>query len=355
MIRTTTIGAFPKPGYVPISDWFSAEPRDGAYDYTSAFAEEMAQSGAEREELFRQAAAEVIDDQVSAGIDIVTDGEVRRENYVHYQCRHFAGLDFDDLSERTIRGVTSARLPTVTSDVRLLGTSPLVHDYRVAQALSPRPVKVTIPGPMTIIDTVVDAHYGDDTALGADLAAAINDQVLHLADAGCRHIQIDEPVMARKPDIALAHGIEHLDRCFAGVGERVTRVVHCCCGYPERLDQDGYAKADPDSYLALAEALDSTAVDAVSIEDAHRPNDLGELLPRFARTAVILGVLAVARSRLETVAEIEDRLTEALDHIPPERLLAAPDCGLGFLGRDLARRKLAAMCEAVQRINGPLG
>ena len=355
MIITTTIGAFPKPGYVPISDWFSAAPDDGAYDYTSAFAKEMARAGAEREELFQQAAAEVIDDQVSAGIDIVTDGEVRRENYVHYQCRHFAGLDFDHLSERTIRGVTTAELPTGTGDVRLLGTSPLVHDYRAAQDLSPKPVKVTIPGPMTIIDTTVDAHYGDDTALGADLAAAINDQVLDLAEAGCRHIQIDEPVMARKPDVALDHGIDHLERCFAGVPGHVARVVHCCCGYPERLDQDDYPKADRGAYPALAEALDAAAIDAVSIEDAHRPNDLGELLPRFNRTTVILGVLAIARSRLETVAAVEGRLTAALEHIPPERLAAAPDCGLGFLGRDLARRKLAVMCDAVGRVNSRLG
>lgn len=355
MIRTTTIGAFPKPAYVPISDWFSAAPAGEAYDYTSAFAGEMEQAGEGREQLFRRATAEVISDQVTAGIDIVTDGEVRRENYVHYQCRHFAGFDFEVLTETTIRGVTAARLPTVTGEVRYLGASPLVHDYEVAQSLSPMPVKMTLPGPMTIIDTTADARYRDDIALGADLAAALNAQILDLVAAGCRHVQVDEPVMARKPGIALAHGIDHLARCFAGVPDHVTRVVHCCCGYPERLDQHDYPKADPGSYLALAEALDAAAIDAVSIEDAHRPNDLGGLLPRFERTAVILGVLAVARSRLETVAEVEDRLTPALDHIPPERLMAAPDCGLGFLGRDLARRKLAVMCEAVGRVNSRLG
>ena len=355
MIVTTTIGAYPKPGYVPISDWFHATPGDQAADYTSAFAREMDRAGSGREALFCQATAEVVGDQVEAGIDIVTDGEVRRENYVHYQCRHFSGFDFDILSPKAIRGVTGALLPTVRSEVRHLGTSPLVHDYRVAQSLSPRPVKMTIPGPMTIIDTTVDACYHDDAALGADLAAAVNAQALELVDAGCRHIQVDEPVMARKPDIALAYGIEHLERCFAGVPEGVARVVHCCCGYPEHLDQDDYPKADHGAYLALAEALDAAAVDAVSIEDAHRPNDLSVLLPRFARTTVILGVIAVARSRLEAVDDVEDRLIQALEHLPPERLVAAPDCGLGFLGRDLARRKLAVMCEAVGRVNSGLG
>ena len=354
MIATTTIGAYPKPDYVPISDWFSAASGEEAADYTSAFAQEIALAGAGREELFRRAAAEVIDDQVEAGVDIVTDGEVRRENYVHYQCRHFSGFDFDNLSPGTVRGASAARLPTVRGDVRLLATSPLVHDYQTAQSRSPKPVKVTIPGPMTIIDTTVDAHYHDDAALGADLAAAINSQVLDLVEAGCRHIQVDEPVMARKPDIALIRGIDHLERCFAGVPGHVARVVHCCCGYPERIDQDDYPKADPGSYLALAEALDAAAIDAVSIEDAHRPNDLSALLPRFAQTTLILGVLAIARSRVETVDEVADRLTEALAHVPPERLAAAPDCGLGFLGRDLARRKLVTMCAAVRKVNAGL-
>ena len=354
MISTTVIGGYPKPAYVPISDWFGAVPDDGAVDYTSAFAEEMARVGEGREELFRRAAAEIIRDQVEAGVEIVTDGEVRRENYVHYQCRHLSGFDFDDLSPGTIRGVTAALLPTVRGGVRHCRSSPLVHDYQVAQSLSPKPVKVTIPGPMTIIDTTVDAHYHDDAALGADLAAAINAQVLDLVAAGCRHIQVDEPVMARSPDVALAHGVDHLERCFAGVPDHVARIVHCCCGYPERLDQQDYPKADPDAYLAVAEALDAAAIDAVSIEDAHRPNDLAALLPRFARTTVILGVLAIARSRVETVDEVADRLTETLAHLPAERLVAAPDCGLGFLGRDLARRKLAVMGEAVQRVNAKL-
>ena len=100
---TTTIGAYPKPDYVPISDWFSAASSKRAADYTSTFAQEMALAGARREELFRRAATEVIDDQVEAGVDVVTDGEVRRENYVHYQCRHFSGFDFDNLSPGTIR------------------------------------------------------------------------------------------------------------------------------------------------------------------------------------------------------------------------------------------------------------
>ena len=356
MISTTTIGAYPKPDYVPISDWFSDSHNcNGPADYTTAFSEEMARAGSEGEDLFRQAVAEVIADQVEAGIDVVTDGEVRRENYIHYQCRHFSGFDFGKLSPRRLRGVTPALVPTVTSEVRYLDTSPLVHDFEVAQSLSPNPVKVTVPGPMTIIDTTVDKHYGDEVALGTDLATAINAQILDLAAAGCADVQVDEPVMARKPDTALAYGIDHLARCFDGVPDHVKRAVHACCGYPERLDQSDYPKADPGTYLRLADALDAVPVDAVSIEDAHQNNDLSALLPRFAATTVILGVVTVARSRLETVEEVADRLAEALMYVPPDRLVAAPDCGLGFLSRDLARRKLAVMTAAVDRVNSSIG
>lgn len=352
MIATATIGAYPKPDSVPISDWFSdSHGQDGPVDYTTAFAEELSQAGTAAEGLFRRATAEVIADQVEAGIDIVTDGEIRRENYIHYQCRSFSGFDFGHLSPRRLRGVTLALVPTVVGEVSFSDTSPLVRDFEVARSLSPKPVKVTIPGPMTIVDSTVDRHYRDGVALGADLATAINAQILDLVAAGCAHIQVDEPVMARKPDEALTHGIDHLARCFEGVPGHVTRVVHCCCGYPERLDQIGYPKADPLAYLRIAPALDEAPIDAVSIEDAHRPNDLGALLPLLASTTVILGVVAVASSRMETVGEIADRLREARRYLPPDRLMAAPDCGLGFLTRDLARRKLAAMTGAVDRVN----
>jgi 5-methyltetrahydropteroyltriglutamate--homocysteine methyltransferase len=133
------------------------------------------------------------------------------------------------------------------------------------------------------------------------------------------------------------------------VPESVVKTLHICCGYPNRLDEEDYAKADPGAYFALAEAIDASVVDAVSLEDAHRHNDLG-LLDRFAETTVILGVIAIARSRVETVEEVRERLQAALAHLPPERLIAAPDCGLGHLGRDLAMRKLKVLSEAAKSV-----
>ena len=166
-----------------------------------------------------------------------------------------------------------------------------------------------------------------------------------LAAAGCRHIQVDEPVFARKPEQALEYGIEHLEAAFHGVPDEVQRIVHMCCGYPSALDVPDYPKADPQAYFRVAGAMDDASVDAVSIEDAHRPNDLS-LLERYARTTVLLGVVNIGASRVEPVDEIAERLRQALDHIDPGRLVAAPDCGLGLLGRDLAVQKLSNLCTA---------
>ena len=127
------------------------------------------------------------------------------------------------------------------------------------------------------------------------------------------------------------------------------RVVHICCGYPDTLDAEDYPKAPNAAYFELAGVLDEIAIDAVSIEDAHRPNDLA-LLERFTRKKVILGVIAVARSRIEQVEEVRDRLRAALEHVDAQRLLAAPDCGLGLLGRDLAREKLKVLAEAAHSL-----
>jgi len=299
--------------------------------------------------VFQRGVAEAIDDQVAAGIDVPTDGEIRRENYIHYHCRHLQGFDFDGLSERAVRsGNYVARLPTIRSKISL--SEPfLVQEWASAQRCTELPVKITLPGPLTICDTTVDAFYPDAAAAGRDLADALNQDVRALAEAGCRHIQIDEPVFARQPDNAVEFGFENLERVFHGCPTAVTRTVHMCCGYPDRLDNPNYPKADRQAYYRLAPHIDASCVDAVSIEDAHRNNDLS-LLELLTNTQVIFGVVAVARSSIESVEDVQSRLTTALQHIDKDRLWAAPDCGLGLLGRDLARAKLHVMCQAVAQI-----
>jgi len=342
---TTTIGAYPKPAEVPVRDWFQMAGGTDTPEPTAGYAETVRQYGDRLQAILDRATTLVVREQVELGIDIPTDGEVRRENYIHYHCRHLHGIDFARLSEREMRGHYQALLPTIVGPIAA-GPPFLVRDWEVAQSATRKPVKMTVPGPLTIGDSLADEHYqGDARARGAALADALNVEIRRLADTGCPVIQVDEPVMARKVPDALAFGAEHLERCFHKVPPSTERVVHVCCGYPDVLDAEDYPKAPKEAYLELAGVLDEIAIDAISIEDAHRPNDLA-LLERFARRKVILGVIAIGRRRIEEVEEVRDRLRAALGHIDARRLLAAPDCGLGLLGRDLARAKLAVLAEA---------
>ena len=346
-LPTTVIGSFPKPDYLPIRDWFDSARDNGTMDSPSVTRgySDFAISEAD-EALFVHAAGEVINLQVDAGVDIPTDGEVRRENYIHYHCRHLTGFDFDELEHRVLRdGAYETDLPAIRGTVSH-GRAPYSrHDFAASQAVSPKPVKFTLPGPLTIMDTTADCHYDDRPRLAADLAATVNREMLALVDAGCRHIQVDEPLFARQVEDALGFGMEGLERCFHNVPDHVTRAVHICCGYPDYLDDEDYRKADPQSYHRLAGAMDALPIHQVSIEDAHYCNDL-ELLGLFQNKAVIFGSVAVARSRIETVDEIVERIRAAQQHIDRDRLVIAPDCGLGMLTRDLAVAKLDVMCRA---------
>lgn len=348
-LATTCIGAYPKPGYVTLPDWFNIPAGPATAEPTRQWSAAMAALGDGAEEIITRGVEEVVRDQVGAGIDIPTDGEIPRENYIHYHCRHLDGIDFSRLTNTRVRGGSyETGLPTIVGPVKAREGF-LVHDWRRAQAFTDRPVKMTMPGPMTIGDTTADAFYDDPQKLGSDLAAALNREVLALADAGCRYIQIDEPVFARKPEAALDHGLEHLDRAFHGCPAHVARVVHVCCGYPDRLDHPDYPKADRGAYLTLAGAIERSCIDMVALEDAHRHNDL-KLLEYFETSVVMLGVVNVAARRVETTDEIAARLAQALCHIDRDRLIAAPDCGLGLLDRELALRKLRNMCAAARSV-----
>ncbi len=348
-LLTTTIGAYPKPDYVKAPDWFRALRGTNTTDPTSDYTAFMREAGDEVEETFIRATQEAVADQVGAGIDIPTDGEIRRDNYIYYHCRHMAGFDFENLTEKAMRtGAWTAVVPTITGPVTA-GTSFLADEWRIAQACTDRPVKMTVPGPLTITDSVADDYYHDKRAVGVALAEAINIEVRALADAGCKWIQIDEPLFARWPDEAVAYGIDNLERCFHNVSSDTTRAMHMCCGYPEKLDQEDYLKAERTAYFTLAGALEGGTITAVSIEDAHQHNDLS-LLEKFERITIIFGAVAIAKSRVEPVEEIVDRLEKALDHIDAHRLIAAPDCGLGMQTREAAIAKLTNLCLAAKAV-----
>ena len=351
-ISTTCIGAYPKPDYVPMRDWFQIDHglTETAGEVTRRANRLQGAEDAEIESLYCRATESAIADQVACGVDIPTDGEQRRENYIHYHCRHLTGFDFEALTARTLRdGAYTAELPAICGKIEPRGEHFLDRDYRVAQGYTDRPVKITVPGPTTIMDTTANAHYDDPRDLAFDLADALNYEIRALAEAGCRYIQVDEPLFARNVARALDYGVECLDRCFDGVPDSVTRVMHMCCGYPGHLDDEEYYKADPSCYFRLARAVDASTVNQISIEDAHRYNDLS-LLESFRSSTVIFGAVAIASSKLEPVEEIAARLTSALNHIDRTRLIAAPDCGLAMLGRDLAMKKLTTLCEAARSV-----
>ena len=345
-LLTTTIGAYPKPDYVNLPDWFddldTSEPTEG-------WAEAMEAMGKDAESIIEKGTHEAVRDQVDAGIDIPTDGEIARENYIHYHCRHLEGMDFVNLTEKTLRtGNYSSFLPTVRGPVKPRKMF-LVQDWKRAQKATDKPVKITMPGPLTVSDTVVDEYYGNHKDFGKAISEALNQEVHSLANAGCRYIQIDEPLFARYPENAIEFGVENLERAFHNCPGNVTRTVHICCGYPDKIDKDDYPKAPRESYFKIAEAMENSSVMAISLEDAHRYNDL-KLLEIFKNTTIIFGVVAIAKSRVESVDEIRNRLTDALEHIDSNRLIAAPDCGLGILGKELAFRKLKNLSEAAHSI-----
>ncbi len=348
-ILTTTIGSYPKPDYVPTPDWFRSgstvsEKVIGRYN------EYLEKKSNSMENLLDKGVEEVVREQVRAGIDIPTDGEIRRDNYINYHCRHLEGIDFEKLTEKTMRaGTWTGKVPTIYKKIKPKRTHFLPRDYMIAQSATRKPVKITLPGPLTIADSMYDNYYGDEKKLGKDLAEALNYEIKALVKAGCDWIQIDEPVFARYPKKALSFGIDNLERCFFDVHERVNLCMHMCCGYPDVLDNPDFPKADPSAYHEIAEVIDSSSLQFISIEDAHRHNDL-TLFDKLKKSTVVLGLVTIAQSRVETEGEIRKRLKEVLEHIDEERLMAAPDCGLGMLPRNIAGAKMENLAKAVENL-----
>jgi 5-methyltetrahydropteroyltriglutamate--homocysteine methyltransferase len=160
-------------------------------------------------------------------------------------------------------------------------------------------------------------------------------------------------LFARKPEFALKHGIKILENCFSNVPSDVSKIVHICCGYPDKLNGTDYPKADLESYFKISEALDNSSIDVISLEDAHRNNSL-ELFKNFQKKSIIFGVLNISCTEVETVHQIKSRLEQVLEYIKPQNLYVGPDCGLAMLPFDIATQKLKNMVEATRIINNLL-
>ena len=338
-LTTTVIGSWPKPS------WLSSRHHDtSGWSTDREWQFEGQELGNKQDEATEWALRE----QEATKVDIVTDGEERRGNYVYYHCRQLDGFDFDDRTRIAGRsGAWEWAMPKITGPVASSQVI-LPTDYKFVCDRTDRRVKMTIPGPMAIMDSAKDEYYGDEQSLAMDLAAAIRVEVEALAAAGCEIIQFDEPTFAQYPKKVSDYGIRALEACFEGI-PGITTAVHICRGYPI----EGYARASIDSYAHIAPLLAGSKIDQISMEGTQQGLDL-DVLPRLGDKGVIFGLVDVGEPRIETVEEIEARTRQVLDYIRPDRLSLAPDCGMILLDAEVATAKLTNLVKAAQRVRKSL-
>ena len=328
LFPTTLVGSYPQPDWL-IDRQRLAEivpPRARARELWRVEPELLAQAQDD-------AAILAIRDQERAGIDIVTDGEARRESYSNVFGTSLEGMDAAHPAQVPAR--TPGRFQIVPRVVgKLLRTHPVhVRDVQFLRANTDHAIKVTIPGPFTMTQQLFDEHYKDDTALAMDCAAALNEEVKDLFAAGADIVQLDEPFLQAQPEKARQFGVKAIDRALEGVAG--TTALHLCFGYAARVTNK------PSGYSFLPE-LEQCRVNQVSIETAQPKVDCA-ILAKLPSKTIILGALDLADMAVETPENVAARIRKALPYVAPERLVVAPDCGLKYLPRDVAFGKMTAM------------
>jgi 5-methyltetrahydropteroyltriglutamate--homocysteine methyltransferase len=327
MFETSIAGSLPKPSWL-------AEPNILWPPWKLA--------GDELAAAKRDATLLAIKQQENAGIDIVSDGEQSRQHFVHGFLEHVEGIDFGRRVEIGIRNDRyKAMVPTVTDRLRLRGR---VHasEARLARAHTTRKLKFTLPGPMTIVDTIADAHYGDRVALAMAFAALLNEEARALEADGVDVIQFDEPAFNVYMDAVSEWGVAALERAAEGL--RCKTAVHICYGYgiKANIDWKGTLGAVWRQYEEIFPLLAKSRIDQISLEcrNSHVPIALMRLL---AGKDVLVGVIDVATDRVETPEEVADTIAEALSFVPAERLFPCTNCGMAPMRREVAEAKLAAL------------
>jgi 5-methyltetrahydropteroyltriglutamate--homocysteine methyltransferase len=299
------------------------------------------------EEAQDDATALAVRDLERAGIDIVTDGEMRRESYSNHFSNVLDGVDVENPAQGLSRRGLPDILPRIVGPIRR--RQPVnVRDVQVLRAATDRAIKLTVPGPFTMSQQAVDEFYGDEAKAAMDYAAALNEEIHDLVAAGLDVIQIDEPYMQARVENARAFAIPAINRALQGV--TVTTILHTCFGYGVLVgnkDSEAYQ-----SYAFLEELRDS-AVQQVSIEAAQPNLDL-RVLDRMGDKSIMLGVIDCGSEEIESVEVVANRIRAALQHLPPERLVLAPDCGMKYLPRASAFGKLKAMADAARIVRGEL-
>jgi 5-methyltetrahydropteroyltriglutamate--homocysteine methyltransferase len=285
-----------------------------------------------------------IRDQERAGLDIITDGEMRRESYSNRFATALDGVDIDNPGTALDRSGHPNPVPRVAGKVRRRHAVE-VRDVQFLRANTDRMIKMTVPGPFTMSQQAQNDFYGDEEELALDYAAAVNAEIKDLFAAGADIVQIDEPYMQARPEKARQYGIKALNRALDGVTG--TTAVHICFGYAAIIHQR------PSGYSFLPE-LEGTAVRQVSIETAQSGLDCA-VLERLASKTIILGVLDLSDMTVESPRTVADRIRRALPYAGAERIVVAPDCGLKYLPRDVAYGKICAMVEGARMVRRELG
>ena len=350
-VLTAIVGSYPKPRYV-----YSRNGRSLLDSFGFALDRRRQQIGsAEFARLLDRAALEAIQDQDRAGIDIVTDGEERRGHYVLHIVNRLDGIDSRNRKRISMRGGTTQQdAPRVIGKIKYRG--PMVLDeFLFTRKHAKGIAKIGLPGPSTVADCVADEYYqGDRKQLAFDYAYAIHHEVAALIAAGCQVIQFDDPVLLRYPDAAKDWGLQALERCFTGLEDRATFVVHICRGYPNKpLERKGIAyKANQDYYRDILTWLSESKLDVVSIEGAASKLDVS-ILGAIGNKTVMLGVIDVGENEVESVESLVMRANEVLRFVPKKQLILAPDCGMVELTRASAREKLMNLSLAARAVNEP--
>ena len=326
---TTIAGSLPKPAWL-------AEPERIFPSWRL--------EGADLAEAQRDATRIAVAEQVRAGIDAVTDGEQSRKHFVHGFAERLSGVDAAKRQKRGIRDDRyEAVCPTVTGEVRR--TQPVhVEEVRFARGLTDGPLKITIPGPMTLVDTVVDEAYGKRDELGFAFARAIREEIADLVAAGVDVVQLDEPAFNVYFDEVAAWGIDALDTAFGGA--RCTRAVHVCYGYgiPANVQWKANLGERWDQYAHVLPLLAKSSAEQISIELAGSRVP-PEVLALAGDKVVAVGVIDVATGAVETPDEVASTIALARRYLPDERIVCSTNCGMAPMAREVAYAKLRSLAE----------
>jgi 5-methyltetrahydropteroyltriglutamate--homocysteine methyltransferase len=281
--------------------------------------------------------------QERAGLDLLTDGEIRRESYSNHFATALEGVDVDNPGSALDRSGHPNPVPRIVGPIHR--PHPVqVRDLEFLRAHTDRPVKMTVPGPFTMSQQAQNDHYPDVESAAMDYAAAVNAEIRDLFAAGVEVVQVDEPYLQARPDAARAYGLAALNCALNGVTG--TTAVHLCFGYAAIIHER------PSGYSFLPE-LAGCPVDQISIETAQSGLDLGVLADLAGKT-IILGVVDLSTPQVETADAVAARVRRAYPYLPPDRLVIAPDCGMTYLPREAAEGKMRAMAGAAALLRADL-